>query len=122
MLVDPSIIADGNEGRIHKTDPGTRPKATEQIQTQPAQQAWHSLHKPSIADEMWKLSLQIHLHMLLILGFEVSVLALMKVDHNRQRFTVTQSPSSLASVPPITQQPSNLLFRHALAEIIDSTE
>ena len=78
-----------------KLIPVHAPKATEQVQTQPAQQAWHPLHKASIADELRKFGPQIHLHMLLIVGFEVAILALMKMDHNRQCFAVTQLPGSL---------------------------
>ena len=60
--------------------------------------------------------------MLLIVGFEVSILALMKVDHNRQRFTVTQLPSSSSLLAAIAQQAFGLFFFHPFAEIIDSAE
>src|SRR4026209_1333532 len=101
VLLDASIIADRYEGRIHKADAAARSKATEQIQAQPAQQARHSLHEPSIADELWKFSPQIPLHMVLEVGFKRSILALMKVDHYGQCFTVTQLPSSLSPLAAI---------------------
>jgi len=71
---------------------------------------------------MWKLRAQIHLHMLLIVSFEVSILALVKVDHDRQCFAVTQLPGSSPLLTTIVQQPSCLFILHFNAEIIDSAE
>jgi len=103
MLLDAAIVTDSNESGIHKADPRASTKAIEQIQTQPTQQAWHPLHKAPVADEVRKLAPQIHLHMLLVVGFECPILALMKVDHDGQRFTLTQLPGSLSLSCPARQ-------------------
>jgi hypothetical protein len=121
VLRDAAIVTDGDEGRVHKASPTALPQATEQIPTQPTQQSWHSLHKASIADELWEFTLQIDCHLFLVVGFECPILALLKMDHDRQGLAVAQVPGSLSSLVPITQQPSNSLQLHRLAEIIDST-
>ena len=120
MLLDTSIISDGDESRIYKADAGACTKATGQVQTQLDRQTRHPLHEASIADELWEFASQIHCHILLVLGFEDPILAPVKVDHARQYFTVTQLSISLSSPLAFPQQPPNLLLFHSLAKIIDS--
>jgi hypothetical protein len=80
------------------------------------------LDKTTVADQVGKFLSQIDLNLLGVVGFEVPVTRLMKMDEKGHDLTVIQFPLALA-LPSAAHQLLVLpVERYQLAEIIDMTE
>ena len=61
--------------------------AVMQVTTQRQQDPRHQLNETVVADQMRKFSPKIFAHILQVIGFEVPVMRLMKMNHDRHDFT-----------------------------------
>lgn len=122
MLVDATVVADLEAGRIEETDARTLAKAGAHIGAQRQQGAGYPLDKPPIADQAWKSTLPLSVYLLQIVGFEVAVGGLMEANQNRHDFAEAQTPRAMALSQSISQQlllPDRFKL---LAEIIDGAQ
>jgi hypothetical protein len=122
VLLDAAVVTDLETGRIEETNACAMTEATTEIGTQRQQGTGYPLNKAPIADQAWKCTLPLHLHLLLIVGFEVAVARLMKPNQYRHDFAEAQTPASMAMSEPTARQ---LLVPHwfkRLAEVVNAAE
>src|ERR1700710_354555 len=74
VLVDTSLLAADQEGRVDEADARAATKQAEQVGTQSREDTRHELDKAGIAHQVWKFGSEMHLNMLRVIGFEGSVL------------------------------------------------
>ncbi len=118
---DPSIGADPQGRGIDKGDTRAATTARLSIGPQPQDDPGQQLNEASVADQMRKLTPQMDLDVVGVVGLESAIASLMEMDQDRHDFTLTQP--RLAHVPSdLSGQLSCLLALEGLAEIIDSAE
>ncbi len=95
MLRNTPVVTHRQRGRVDETDAGTRPIATSQVGTQRHQYRRDEFDKARVADQLRELVSQIHLHILGVVGLEIAVSHLMKMDqkgHDLARIQLSRSP------------------------------
>ncbi len=75
-----------------------------------------------VADPSRKGTIPLQADLLLVIGFEVTVVGLMEPDQNRHDFTEAQAAGPFALLQAIAQQLTFPLRFKGLAEVIDVTE
>jgi hypothetical protein len=83
MLADPFRIAYFKGGRVNETDPCTRSITTLQICQQWEHHLWDERHKAGIAHQARKFAGQMNLDMFGVIGFEGTIVRLVKMDQDR---------------------------------------
>lgn len=114
-------ITDGKRGRINEADACTGSIAALQIGEQWNRQAGDQSHKARITDQVWEFTSQMHLDRLRVIGFEVAIMRLVKMDENRHHLALTQPACPLALFPggKLAGVPLRCKLSH---EIIDITK
>ena len=97
VLLNPTVMADLEAGRIEEANARARSKTGTQIGTQWQQGAREPINKATIADQTWKSTVPVRLYLLVVVGFEVAVGRLMEANQNRHDFAEAQAPVSLAT-------------------------
>lgn len=88
VLMNTTIITDGDEGRVDEAHPPTASKQTEQVGAQEREDTRHQLDEARVAHQVRELSTQIDLDVLGVVGFERPVLALVEMDQDRHEFAL----------------------------------
>jgi hypothetical protein len=122
MLPNATVMTHPDGRGVDEADPGAVPIATSQVGTQRHQYRWHEFHKPVVADQVRKLRAQIDLHKLRVVGLEIAVTHLMKVNHDRHDLAWTQLTGSSTALYTRLQQFSLPFWTKSQPEIIDMAE
>jgi hypothetical protein len=83
VLVDARIATHRQGGGVDEADPRTAAQLRVQVGHQGNQQRWHHLDEALITKPRGKLTTQVALDILRVIGFECPVMGLMEQDHDR---------------------------------------
>ena len=122
VTVNPSIVTDGERGGIDKGDATPVTAAALQKHTKWFEKRGQQLNEPFVADELGKFSTQVDLHILGVVGLEIPIPGLMKVDHDGHHLAFTQFSRSYPLPLSARQQLLSPHWRKRLPEIIDAAE
>jgi hypothetical protein len=122
VLGDTSVVADPQRSGVNQANPSTRTATGIQVSTQQDQHTRYQGDKTGIANQVREFSLQLDVNVLQVVGFEVTVTRLMKMDENSHDFTVAQFATALALTATAGQLIVLPVGCKKLAEIIDMTE
>ena len=86
VLMNAGVVTDGQRGRVNEADARTAAQLGVQIGHQRNQQRGHQLDEALIAELDGKLSTQVALDVLAVIGLERSVVGLMEQDHDGHHF------------------------------------
>src|SRR6266508_1815997 len=114
----PMVITNQQGGGVNEGKSVTAPVQALQISAQRSQYRRHQDHKTLITHQFRKLASQMLTDMFGVIGFEISVLRLMKTNNNRHDFTDTQLSCALTFSTFVSQQFSLPEWQKALAKII----
>src|SRR5262245_16018120 len=99
--MNPMIITNKQGGGVDEGKSMTASIEALQIGTQGSQHGRHQDYKPLITHQFRKLASQVLANMFRVIGFEVSILRLMKVNNDRHDLTHTQLATPAAFFTPI---------------------
>jgi hypothetical protein len=121
MVTDPFGITDFQGGGIDKTDPCAGSTSALQVSEHRNHHAWNECDKALIPHQARKFPAEMHLNLFGVIGFERSIVRLVKRDQKRHHLTWAELPRTLSLLVSLqlARFPVRLKAQH---EVIDITK
>ena len=118
MIMDAMVITHYQGSGVDEGDPMTASVQALQVSTQWPENRRHQDPKSFVADQFRELTSQVLTDVICVIGFEVSIVRLMKMNQDRHHLADTQLPCAAASFAAILHQFSLPERQKDLAKII----